>query len=314
VLCETIVALVGPILYDKHRQERSLALQFTQRCRGLSERLFGARHAGFKLATAISIAFAAVLFFVHGQYRITAEASLEGTVQRVVVAPVGGYIAAAPARAGDIVESGQVLARLEDKDLILERLKLASEQTQLQQEYREAMAQHDNARVSILRAQLDRASAQLALTEENLRRTQITAPLSGIVVSGDLSQSLGVPVERGDHLFEVAPLDSYRVMLKVDEREIGRLSPGQPGRLALVGFPGEYLDFTVARITPVSTAADGRNVFTVEAQLAQTPEVLRPGMQGVAKVDIGERRLAWIWFHRLVDWLRLWTWTWVPWS
>jgi hypothetical protein len=35
-------------------------------------------------------------------------------------------------------------------------------------------------------------------------------------------------------------------------------------------------------------------------------------MQGVGKVEVGERRLIWIWTHRIVDWLRLWIWAWWP--
>jgi RND family efflux transporter MFP subunit len=245
---------------------------------------------------------------------VTADATLEGTVQRAVVAPFDGYIAEANVRPGDIVSEGQVLAALDDKDLTLERLTLASEKSQYEREYREAMAAHESAQVAILRAQLDKATAQLSLVEEHLARTQVSAPLDGIVINGDLSQSLGAPVERGDALFEIAPLDSYRVMLEVDETQVGELEPGQAGRLALAGFPADYLSFVVERITPISTAADGRNYFTVEASLDNTPELLRPGMQGVGKIDIGTRKLVWIWTHRLVDWFRLWSWSRLPWK
>jgi RND family efflux transporter MFP subunit len=232
----------------------------------------------------------------------------------MIVASMPGYVAEANVRAGDLVSEGQVLARLDDKDLRLEQRKWLSEKSQLQKEYREAMAEHDGARVSILQAQLERAAAQLELTEEYLARTNVIAPLSGIVIKGDLSQSLGVPVERGQSLFEVAPLDAYRVMLEVDEREIGVLQPGQTGRLALAGFPGQRLSFVVDRITPVSTTEDGRNFFTVEGRLQETPELLRPGMQGVGKIDTGQRKLVWVWTHGLVDWLRLWTWSRSPWA
>jgi multidrug efflux pump subunit AcrA (membrane-fusion protein) len=136
--------------------------------------------------------------------------------------------------------------------------------------------------------------------------------MNGVIISGDLSQSLGTPVERGDALFAIAPLDSYRVMLDVDERDVRQLSPGQSGRLALVGFPDEYLPFEVERITPIATPEDGRNFFAVEARLEQHPERLRPGMEGVGKIDTGRRRLIWIWTHRLIDWFHLWTWTWTP--
>lgn len=313
-LCELVVSLVGPILDDKRQRERWFGAKIWQACRNFFTRLVGPRHAVLKLASAGAISIVALLMFATAEFRVTAQASLAGEVQRAVVSPQSGFVAEAKVRAGDIVETGQVLCRLDDKDLTLEKLKWASEQSQLLKEHREAIAQHDSTRVSILQARLERVTAQIALTDARLTRTRITAPLSGIVVKGDLSQSLGAPVERGDTLFEVAPLDAYRVVLEVDERSIGLLRPGQTGRLALVGFPDDYLPFLVGRITPVSTAIDGRNFFTVEAQLQRTPELLRPGMQGIGKIDIGRRKLAWIWSHELTDWLGLWTWSWAPWA
>ena len=62
----------------------------------------------------------------------------------------------------------------------------------------------------------------------------------------------------------------------------------------------------------MATAEDGRNFFRVEARLEGPTPALRPGMEGVAKIEVGERRLIWIWTHSLVDWLRLWIWNWLP--
>jgi hypothetical protein len=50
----------------------------------------------------------------------------------------------------------------------------------------------------------------------------------------------------------------------------------------------------------------------VEAELTEPSAMLRPGMEGVGKVDIGRRSLIWIWTHRLFDWLRLAAWSWLP--
>ena len=111
---------------------------------------------------------------------------------------------------------------------------------------------------------------------------------------------------------EIAPLDAYRVILKVDEREIVHVALGQKGELALSGLPGARLAFSVARVTPVATAEEGRNTFRVEAKMESSAERLRPGMEGVGKISIGERQLIWIWTHGLVDWLRLAFWTWLP--
>jgi hypothetical protein len=66
----------------------------------------------------------------------------------------------------------------------------------------------------------------------------------------------------------------------------------------------------VERILPVSSAADGRNFFRVEASLEEDSEALRPGMLGIGKIDAGEHRLIWLWTHKLTDWLRLSLWSW----
>ena len=63
-------------------------------------------------------------------------------------------------------------------------------------------------------------------------RTRLVAPFDGVVVKGDLTQSLGSPVAKGDVLFEVAPLDGYRVILSIDERDISDVREGGRGRLA----------------------------------------------------------------------------------
>jgi hypothetical protein len=77
-------------------------------------------------------------------------------------------------------------------------------------------------------------------------------------------------------------------------------------------MPDTLFPFTVSSITPVNLAKEGRNSFRVEAQLEHATERLRPGMEGVGKILIGERKLVWIWTHSLTDWLRLWAWTWLP--
>jgi hypothetical protein len=82
--------------------------------------------------------------------------------------------------------------------------------------------------------------------------------------------------------------------------------------LALPSLPGKVLPLTVNKVTPVSTAKEGRNYFRVEAQLEQTSPQLRPGMEGVGKITVERRRLVWIWTHEAIEWIRLKTWSWLP--
>jgi multidrug resistance efflux pump len=310
-LCETVAAVVGPILQIKRDAHQPGLVKLRNAWRRQLTKLTGRGHLSLKTGVVAVAGLLLFLAFVRGDYRIDAEAKLEGTVQRVVVAPFDGYIAEAPARAGDIVERDQLLARLEDRDLKLEHAKWSGERAQLLRSQREALAKHERAEISILHARREQAEAELALAEEKLARTQLKAPLAGIVVSGDLSQSLGAPIERGEVLFEVAPLDGYRIMLQIDERDIAHVQPGQRGELALSGLPHQRHAFSVERILPVSTAQDGGNFFRVEAKLSDPADSLRPGMAGVGKIDAGERRLIWIWTHGLLDGLRLALWKWL---
>jgi len=312
-LCEHAASLLGPILEVKRKDDRWLIRKAIDSCKEQGRKLVGPRNVGLKLTAGIAAALLVFFTFANGDYRVTADARLEGTIQRVIAAPMAGYVARADVRAGDTVTEGQVMAKLDDRDLRLEHLKWVSQRSQRQREQSEALATRDRAQAGILAAQIEQADAQIALLNEQLNRISVAAPFDGIVVSGDLSQSLGAPVERGDILFEVAPLDSYRVILEVDERDIGALSNEQAGSLALTGMPGDVIEIRVEKITPISTAEDGRNFFRVEASLLAEPSaILRPGMEGVGKIDAGRRKVIWIWTHKITFWLRMFFWSWWP--
>ncbi len=324
--CEDAAAILGPILDLRGAAETGVLRRMGD---WLAARFSELRRPGNPRTRLVVLSFLAVVLllgFARGDHRITADATIEGRVQRAIVAGLDGYIAEANARAGDLVKRGQLLGHLDDRDLLLERRKWMGRREQLKKEYREALSSLDRAQVNIVSARISQAEAQLDLLEGDLARTRLLAPFDGVVVRGDLSQTLGSPVAKGDILFEIAPLEGYRVILRVDERDISYVAPGAQGQLALSAMPGERLAFTVERVTPVASAEDGRNTFRVEARVeaqtqagspvdgrvTATTTALRPGLEGVAKIEVGRRRLAWIWTHELFDWIRLWAWSWWP--
>ncbi len=311
-ICEAIAAVSGPILEVQRREDRWLITKAADAAVTTLRHLVGPHHMALKLAALIVTGLVAFFALAQGDYRVNAKTVLEGQVLLAVVAPFDGYIVSAQVRAGDLVLDGQQVATLDDRELRLESLKWKSQHEQFRKEYNQALAQREAAQVEILSAQLGQARAQLALLEDKLSKTRLMAPMTGVVVTGDLSQSLGSPVERGEVLFEVAPLDAYRVILQVDERDIREVHVGQTGQLLLSSFPNEPVPFTVEKITPVSTAEEGRNYFRVEAVLSHAPDRLRPGMEGVGKIDIDRRHLIWIWTHEILDGVRLALWKWLP--
>jgi hypothetical protein len=309
---DTLASLLPAVIDQKRTAERGYVTRLRDDAKKLMERLFGPRHLIWKFSASLLLAALMVLTLVDIDYRVSAKTVVEGEIQRSAVAPFESFVAASYVRAGDTVKQGQVLCLLDDRDLRLEQHKWNSEREQHSRKLREAMANHELAQVQILGAQVQQAEAQLALVTDRLNRVKITAPFDGIVISGDLSQLIGSPVESGKKLFEIAPLHAYRVILQVDEREMQHVKIGQTGKLMISGVVGDPIPLSVSKITPVATAQDGRNFFRVEAKLEQVPPHLRPGMEGIGKVSAGERRLWWVLTHTFTDWLRLSLWTWLP--
>lgn len=307
-----IAAAAGPMLVMKRQQDRPFPVVVLQAAGRQLKGIVGPEHVGRKVFLGLTLALVAFFSMATGDYRVTAASSVEGSVRRVVTAPFDGFVIEAGVRAGDTVSEGDLLCALDEHDLRLERLQISSEKSQLVALEQEALATRSLAEMQVFKAQIAQKDARLAFLDEEISRTRITAPFDGLIVRGDLSQSLGSAVQRGTTLFEMTPLESYRVILQLDEKDIDRVAPGQAGALILRSLIGESLPITITRITPVAGSQEGLNYFRVEAELDELNDRIRPGMEGISKVTVGEERLIWIWTHNLVDWLRLWVWKWWP--
>lgn len=307
-LADTVASLVAPFLLKSLENEKWVGRRILDDVRKFLKSLFGPQRYARKAIAAGLIGFFLIGFLFKVPYAFDASAAIEGRIKRVVAAPIDGYIGIASKRAGDVVKAGEILATLDDREL---RLQLEGWQTikrQRQREFDRALAEADRSAISILQAQIQQADAQIGVLSAQLERTQMTAPFDGLVVSGDLAQSIGGSVQRGEVLFEITPMDGYRVVLAIDERDLDDVAVGQSGRLLLATFPDRPVGFEIVRVTPVAEVKDGRNVFFAEAALNASDLSLRPGMEGVAKIDAGSRRLFYIWTNETTEAVRLTLW------
>ncbi len=309
-LAAQIAQTVAPVLELKRQADRPWWARAADSLRNAWQRR-GQRAR--RLLVGGAVLAAAALFLLPVTFNVGAPARVEGSVQRVLAAPMDGFLRQTRVRPGDSVKQGDVLVELADQELLLEKRKWESEVTRHQNNFSLAMGRSDRGQFAINYARAAEARAQLELVEQQLARAQVVAPMDGLVIQGDLTQVIGAPVKRGDALLTLAPQDHYRIIVEVDERDIAHVRLAQRGRLALTALPGETLHFTVQRITPVATVTrDGRNVFDVEARLDDGGTLPRHGLQGVAKIEAGRYSLAWIGARRIVDWLRLTLWSWWP--
>ena len=314
--CEHIVSLAGPLLALKSENDLSAITRVRRTCVRQWQRLTTPGERPFKLTVAGVALLLIFLLAVPMPYSVSAPTRLEGSVQRALVAASDGFIQQVSARPGDLVKAGQVLAELAQHDLQLERSKRDSELAQHTNAYGAAFARADRSLLMVNQARMAEARAQLELVETQIERAQVKAPFDGIVISGDLTQSLGAPIQRGAVLMVVAPVEGYRLIVEVDERDINDIKAGAAGRVALAAMPGATFAFRIDRVTPLAATRDGRHFFEVEGKLdaaGAAGGTLRPGLQGVARLDAASRPLAAMALGRLLNWLRLklWSWGWL---
>lgn len=304
-----LLPLLQSLIGFQIKQQRTIWSRLKARLVKGSCRLLGPEHLTLKMALLCLGAFFLLAANIQGDYKVAAPAKIEGAMRQLLMAPQDSYIKKALFKAGDVVEQGQLIASLDDQELQLQRRKWEAEHVKVEKQYHNALAMRDRSELTIFQAQLQQVEAEIALIRDKISRTQLRAPFAGILVSGDLSKMQGAPVKAAEVLFELAPLDQYRVVLEVDESQIGGLASGQLGLLALSAFLGETYSLSIERIVPVVIAENGRNFFRVEAILNGDAQALRPGMEGVAKVTVGQRSWLWIMTHRLLERLRLWFWS-----
>ena len=297
---EHLACLTAPVLWLMKRNERGLLQRARDALRQRWVLTGTSRRRQLQGLAALAASALLVAALLPWPAQVGGRARLEGAVQRVLAAPVDGFVQQVHARAGDSVRTGQPLLELADQDLQLERQRWQSQLSQHLDALAAAQARADRTQLVLQQNRADEAQAQLALTDEKLQRSRLVAPFDAVVVQGDWSQQLGAPVKEGAELLTLAPLDRYRVIVDIDERDISALrtqgggaAPAVPvqGTLMLSALPWDTLALRVTRVSPLAKAVDGRNVFEVEAELQATGKALhsglRPGLQGTARLDAG---------------------------
>jgi len=247
-------------------------------------------------------------FFIPVTHRVSADAFIEASDRQVLVAAQDGFILSAHARAGEEVAKGDLLAKIDGQELQLSLEKWRSEKIKNEQEYAQALAIHDRSELSRLRADESRINAEISLFEQQLLRSEVRAPFDGVLLDGDWTQSLGAPVTTGDVLFEIASAEQYRLVLEVDEHDIGYIKPSQMAELRMAALPTSVWSAELGHVLPVAVSEKGSSAFRVPAKISGEADALRPGMEGVGKVVIANRSMFWVYTHKLADKLRYVAW------
>lgn len=307
---EHISTLIGRSLDSRRQLDTPVTGRLARAFSGRTRKQLAPRSQTRKLVATAAAALILIVLLVPVPYRVSADAWIEGARQRVLAAPVDGFINKVYARPGELVKAGEPLVDLDDRELAIQASKWASEIQQIQKQYGNALAAESQSAISIEKARLSQAQAELADVNSKLQRLRMTAPFDGVVLDGDLSQSLGAPVQRGQTLMSLAPANQFRVIVNVQEKDIPRVTLGSQGELMLSAISDRSFGITVNRISPVAVAAGDSNIFKVQADVTTDQIDIRPGLKGVAKIDSGRRSLLASATAGFRHWLRITLWKW----
>lgn len=312
---ETLEALAGvltPLVIEKRENDRWLPARAAVATGRMLAGLLGRRYFALKLAALATMVAAALLVLVERPLTVVADAVVEGAEQRAVTAAFDGFIAAAAVREGDRVMAGDLLFQLDDRDFALERLRLMALRAQAELELDRAISARERAETALVEARLRQIDAELALVGQQIARSSFHAPFDALVLSGDLSRSIGRAVSRGETLMVLSPLREYRVFLSAAEADIARLEPGQDGLLKLAAMPERDFPVELVELVPVARYENGATRFAVEARLLEDQGTLLHGMSGAARIEVAHVPLLELWGKPLWDRARLWLWRNLP--
>ena len=209
---------------------------------------------------------------------IETNGTLEAEREVDIVARTGGPLVALNTEEGVQVKAGELLAQIDELEARaqVEIARVALQDAEIV--YNRAKASLENAVVSqevydTALSALESAKAQLSGNEIQLGYTRITAPFDGLIVQRAVK--FGETVTAGQQLFRISDFDPLLCVIGVPERDLARLSVGQPAILQVEAFPGEQFQGRVLRISPVVDAATGTIRVTLEVNRQGR---LSPGM------------------------------------
>jgi len=245
---------------------------------------------------------------------VTADASLEAINQRVVETPMDAYVQSLSVRPGDIVKRGALLAELSNDDLAASVQTVEASLVQFRENVRLAVASGQRSKVSAATDALNQNQMHLTLLQQKMQRLRIAAPFDGIVIRAAMPNMLGERVSRGQWLFQLSPGLDWRVVLQVPEYQVSKIRRGQAAQLRLSSMPDREIPLVIDKIIPVAVSNGSETIVKYEVQarpqgLSAAMPGLRPGFEGVVRIELSERPLLWRWAERSWRWLTMQWWS-----
>ncbi len=158
----------------------------------------------------------------------------------------------------------------------------------LAEQVKAAQAQVEVAKATALNvaAAVKQREALLAQTRVDLARTEIRAPVNGIVIkrSVDKGQTVAASLQAPELFIIAENLSDMRVDTSIDESEIGKIKLGQKATFTVDAFPGKQFEGKVQQIRKAALTVSNVVTYMVEVNAANPDLLLLPGMTANVRI------------------------------
>lgn len=223
---------------------------------------------------------------------IARAVTVTGTVEPIrtvgVNSQLAGALLAVDVQEGDLVTTGSVLARIDQREL---EAQLASAQASFQvaeaaaeraEQLRERQVitlpeyERDRTALAAARAQLDQLTTRIGFAT-------VRSPIDGVVTAKLVEQ--GDVVGNQTRMFTVADISTLVVRVGVSELDVVQLSEGRTAEVSLDAFPGARLTGRIRRVFP--SADPTTRLVPVEVALEPSADrVVRPGFLARVRFEV----------------------------
>lgn len=193
-----------------------------------------------------------------------------------VAAALGGFVESITVDTGDVVNKGQVIAKVDTSLQSANRALAKVEVDDAKREYDRIKGLGKaitRARIDAAKTRVERAKAQYRIAQIQSSRTVVKAPFAGVIA--DVGFEAGEVAPPGAVIARIVHLDPAVINVAVSDRDVGNLSVGGSASITTGANPSP-VEGKIARIDP--TANLKTRAFMVEVEVSNEDHHFRPGM------------------------------------
>lgn len=255
-----------------------------------------------------------VLLAIPVPLKISAECTVEPRVMAVAVAEASGKIKEVLVSESQEVSKDQLLARMDDQDYVTQLAVAEQEKLRWQVESARAQTTGNEAERKLAEINFQRQAEAINRLKYLRSKTEIRAPIEGVILTKNLQNREGETVETGTAFLELSGNKDYQLVLFIKQTDIGDLlrawreNPNLPVDFILHSNAQVTVSTQMTADTLISEVPEMRKdhgYYRVNLPVPASDAILKPGYTGKAKIRIGSSSILYNWFRPFLNYWRV---------